>query len=180
MLAIGSAQLCEATIASVRLAVSILTIALAVTTAGAALGQPDNKGHGKGQGGGQGQGQGQRQSQGPSMGNPGGGAQRVAISDRDRNEVYSYYRNQYAAGHCPPGLAKKNNGCMPPGQAKKMWSMNQPLPAGVLYDVLPRDLLGRLSPVPSGYQYVRVANDVLMMAIGTRMIVGALADLSSF
>lgn len=22
--------------------------------------------------------------------------------------------------HCPPGLAKKNNGCLPPGQAKKM------------------------------------------------------------
>jgi hypothetical protein len=21
--------------------------------------------------------------------------------------------------HCPPGLAKKDNGCMPPGQAKK-------------------------------------------------------------
>lgn len=114
------------------------------------------------------------------MGNPGGGAQRVSISDRDRNEVYSYYRHQYAAGHCPPGLAKKNNGCMPPGQAKKVWAMNQPLPGGVAYDVLPRDLLGRLSPAPSGYQYVRVANDVLMMAIGTRMIVGALADLSSF
>lgn len=26
-------------------------------------------------------------------------------------------------GHkgCPPGLAKKGNGCMPPGQAKKHW-----------------------------------------------------------
>lgn len=22
---------------------------------------------------------------------------------------------------CPPGLAKKNNGCLPPGQAKKMY-----------------------------------------------------------
>src|SRR5687768_3941435 len=28
-------------------------------------------------------------------------------------------------GACPPGLAKKNNGCMAPGQAKKMYSAGQ-------------------------------------------------------
>lgn len=27
--------------------------------------------------------------------------------------------NSASVGHCPPGLAKKNNGCLPPGQAKK-------------------------------------------------------------
>ena len=26
----------------------------------------------------------------------------------------------YGQGGCPPGLAKKNNGCLPPGQAKKL------------------------------------------------------------
>ncbi|GAA4022501.1 hypothetical protein GCM10022280_23940 [Sphingomonas swuensis] len=26
----------------------------------------------------------------------------------------------YAQPGCPPGLAKKNNGCLPPGQAKKL------------------------------------------------------------
>lgn len=156
-----------------RLAISILTIACAVATASVAFGQPDNKGHGRGN----------PQGGGPSnaTNHPGGGGPQasVSISERDRNEVYSYYRGQYASGHCPPGLAKKNNGCMPPGQAKKAWAMNQPLPVGVAYEVLPRDLLGRLSPAPSGYQYVRVANDVLMMAVGTRMIVGALADLGA-
>ena len=25
---------------------------------------------------------------------------------------------------CPPGLAKKHNGCLPPGQAKKVWGNN--------------------------------------------------------
>jgi hypothetical protein len=30
-----------------------------------------------------------------------------------------------ARGSCPPGLAKKGNGCMPPGQAKKMYSVGQ-------------------------------------------------------
>lgn len=144
-----------------RLVIPVLTIACAVATASIAFAQPDNKGHGRGN----------PQGGGPSnaASHPGGGGPQasISISDRDRNEVYSYYRGQYAAGNCPPG------------QAKKAWTMNQPLPAGVLYEVLPRDLLGRLSPAPSGYQYVRVANDVLMMAVGTRMIVGALADLGA-
>ena len=102
------------------------------------------------------------------------------ISPNDRTTVYNYYRTEYNAGHCPPGLAKKHNGCLPPGQAKKLWAIGQPLPWGVNYYPLPPMLLGRLSPAPDGYQYVRVANDILMMAVGTRLIAAALADLSSF
>ena len=30
-----------------------------------------------------------------------------------------------ARGTCPPGLAKKSNGCQPPGQAKKMYNVGQ-------------------------------------------------------
>lgn len=30
-----------------------------------------------------------------------------------------------ARGTCPPGLAKKGNGCLPPGQAKKLYSVGQ-------------------------------------------------------
>ena len=43
----------------------------------------------------------------------------------------------------------------------------------------PGALLGQLMPAPAGYQYVRVAYDILMMAIGTRMIVSAIADLGA-
>ena len=101
----------------------------------------------------------------------------IVISEHDRNIVYGYYRTEYAAGNCPPGLAKKNNGCLPPGLAKKQWQMGRPLAGDVVYYPLPPALLGQLSPAPAGYQYVRVANDVLMMAVGTRLIAGALADL---
>ena len=126
---------------------------------------------GKAQGQGQGQGKGGPQAASPQV--------NVVINDRDRNSVYSYYRTQYAAGNCPPGLAKKNNGCLPPGQAKKVWVIGQPLAAGIVFYPLPGVLLAQLSPAPAGYQYVRVANDILMMAIGTRLIAGAVADLSS-
>jgi len=30
------------------------------------------------------------------------------------------FNNGYDNGRCPPGLAKKHNGCMPPGQARKL------------------------------------------------------------
>ena len=30
-----------------------------------------------------------------------------------------------ARGACPPGLARKNNGCLPPGQAKKLYNVGQ-------------------------------------------------------
>ncbi len=30
-----------------------------------------------------------------------------------------------ARGTCPPGLAKRNNGCLPPGQAKKLYNVGQ-------------------------------------------------------
>ena len=144
-----------------------------------AMADPD-KSHGKGGGGGppaRAQGPGGSSSSSGDSGR-GGSDGPYVVSDRDRNAVYGYYRTQYSAGNCPPGLAKKGNGCLPPGQAKKMWAVGQPLPRDVYYESLPPDLLGRLSPTPAGYQYVRVASDVLMLAVGTRMVMGSLADLS--
>jgi hypothetical protein len=132
----------------------------------------DKPGHGRG---------GPPNAQQPSSSHsPSGGQPTVVISERDRTTTYSYYRTEYSAGRCPPGLAKKDNGCMPPGQAKKQWELGRPLPTEVYYEPLPPLLVRQLSPAPAGYQYVRVANDVLMMAVGTRLIAGAVADLSSF
>ena len=33
-------------------------------------------------------------------------------------------------GGCPPGLAKKNNGCLPPGQEKKLFRLGERIPSG--------------------------------------------------
>jgi Ni/Co efflux regulator RcnB len=35
----------------------------------------------------------------------------------------------------------------------------------------------RIGPPPSGYKYVRVASDILMIAVGTNMVVDAIQDL---
>ena len=90
--------------------------------------------------------------------------------------VRDYYEDSFKHGRCPPGLAKKRNGCMPPGQAKK-WQMGRPLPRDVIYYNLPSSVVVSLGVPPSGHKYVRVASDLLLIAIGTGMVVDAIQDL---
>ncbi|MBL8506665.1 MAG: RcnB family protein [Methylobacillus glycogenes] len=102
----------------------------------------------------------------------------IHFSNDQRTVVHEYYHRQYTKGHCPPGLAKKNNGCLPPGQAKK-WRKGYPLPRDVIYYDLPPVIIARLDPPPRGYKYVRVAADILMIAIGTGMVIDAIEDLGN-
>ena len=106
--------------------------------------------------------------------------QQIVIVDRDRNVVRTYYRSEYAAGRCPPGLAKKNNGCMPPGQVNRAWVIGQPLPPQIVYEPMPRVLWTQLTPPPYGYEYVRVADDIVLMSTATRVIAGLLGNLGNF
>lgn len=98
------------------------------------------------------------------------------FGDRHRAAALEYYGQQHAKGRCPPGLAKKNNGCMPPGQAKK-WALGQPLPSTVVVYAVPREVVIRIGIPPPGYKYVRVANDILLIAIGSQMVIDAIQDL---
>lgn len=100
----------------------------------------------------------------------------VYFNDRQRTAVHDYYEDRFQHGHCPPGLAKKRNGCMPPGQAKK-WQVGHPLPRDVTYYEVPSRVVVSLGVPPSGYKYVRVAGDILLIAIGTGMVVDAIGDL---
>jgi len=100
----------------------------------------------------------------------------IHFDDRRHGAVHDYYAREFQGGKCPPGLAKKHNGCMPPGQARK-WKMGQPLPRDVvIYDVPPQ-LVVKIGVPPAGYKYVRVASDILMIAVGTSMVVDAIYDL---
>ncbi|MES2510372.1 MAG: hypothetical protein V4625_10610 [Pseudomonadota bacterium] len=98
------------------------------------------------------------------------------FGEQQRVAANSYYGQQFSTGHCPPGLAKKNNGCLPPGQAKK-YSVGQPLPRGVVYYAVPAPVLVQLGTPPAGHKYVRVASDILLIALGTNMVVDAIQDL---
>jgi len=97
---------------------------------------------------------------------------------QQRVVVQNYYGKQFKAGHCPPGLAKKNNGCLPPGQAKK-YAIGQPLPRDVVFYPVPSSVVVQLGAPPAGHKYVRVATDILLIAVGTSMVVDAIQDLGS-
>ena len=94
-------------------AIFIAGAAVLALAAPAAAKPGHGQGHGQGQAHGQGHGANVAEHHGKS-------AKGVVVSDR--------YGRLYALnshGGCPPGLAKKGNGCMPPGQAKKMYSVGQ-------------------------------------------------------
>lgn len=98
------------------------------------------------------------------------------FSDQHRAIIHDYYYDNYRRGHCPPGLAKKGNGCMPPGQARK-WAIGRPLPRNVIFYDVPQPVLMGLGYPPPGYRFVRVASDILLIAVGTGMVMDAIYDL---
>ncbi len=134
--------------------------ALGLACGGAMASKPDGAGHGKGHK--------EKQREEVKVG--------AYFGDTQRTAATQYYDGRRAKGHCPPGLAKKNNGCLPPGQAKK-WTTGQPLPAAVVVYPVPRELVVQIGLPPAGHKYVRVANDILLIAIGSRMVVDAIEDL---
>ncbi len=144
----------------------VVLLALALSCASVLATKPDGENHGKSKK--------QKHSQVARAELPVGGyfvaSQRTMVTD--------YYGQQRKAGRCPPGLAKKNNGCMPPGQAKK-WTLGQALPGSVVLYPVPQAVVIRIGPAPAGYRYVRAANDLLLIAIGTQMVVDAIEDLMS-
>ena len=146
-----------------------LLLAGLLATAGAMAEKPEWAGGGK-----HGKAQQQQQQESPSQVRP----DRVSGHFRDdqRKVVSNYYGEQYGAGRCPPGLSKKNNGCMPPGQARK-WAVGQPLPRDVVTYSLPSVVISQLGAPPVGQRYVRVASDILLIAIGTGLVVDAIQDL---
>ena len=100
----------------------------------------------------------------------------VFFSARQRKVAHDYFEEQFRRGRCPPGLAKKQNGCMPPGKAKK-WSIGRPLPRKVIYYEVPSTLVLQFGRPPTGYHYVRVANDILLIALETGIVIDAIRDL---
>jgi hypothetical protein len=155
----------------------IAVLGLAVVLAGALAGEafadkPSWAGGGNRQEKGDGKGKGKGNARDGSYVRGGG----VVFTDQHRVVIRDYYTSEFRGGHCPPGLAKKNNGCMPPGLAKK-WRVGHVLPADVIYYDLPPALVVKLGTPPAGHKFVRVAADILMIAVGTGLVVSAIEDL---
>lgn len=107
-----------------------------------------------------------------------GGKSVQHFNDHDRVIIRTYLAERYAP-NCPPGLAKKRNGCLPPGIAKKSYTIGYPLGHDVIYEIVPEQLLMRLDPVPMGYRYVMVDKDVLLISEASHKVIDAITLLSA-
>jgi Ni/Co efflux regulator RcnB len=150
---------------------TILALIVALASPALALDQKDKK-HATGKG--KSKGKEDEQDKGNEQGK---GKVAVVFVDADRQTAHAYFEKQYGRGNCPPGLAKKNNGCLPPGQAKKRYVVGQPLPREVAFIEPPHELVVSLRPCPPGYKYVMVDGDLVKLAVGTMLVVDAIDGL---
>ena len=95
--------------------------ALSVTTPALA-----DRGHGNGHGNGKGNNRADVRGDRDDRGEVRGNRDNVRGDQRDgRNGREGWGRYGAWGNNCPPGLAKKNNGCMAPGQARKRYREGQ-------------------------------------------------------
>jgi hypothetical protein len=65
--------------------------------------------------------------------------------DVNRNGIDDRFEARFRLGgsFCPPGLAKKNNGCLPPGIAKRDFTVGQRVPLSVRFGSIPLSIRDR-------------------------------------
>jgi hypothetical protein len=100
--------------------------------------------------------------------------QTSGFSGTQREAARDYFAAAHGHGKCPPGLAKKHNGCLPPGQAKKRYAIGRSLNQTIVYQQLPSDLAARIGPAPTGYLYGLLDGDLIKMSSTSRLIVDAI------
>lgn len=94
----------------------------------------------------------------------------------DRREGYRYgmrFSNDYGRNICPPGLAKKHNGCMPPGQAKRLFREGQRVPGGygyyTPYSNIPVQYRNQYNLDPN-YRYIYRDNNIYVVDPRTSLV----------
>lgn len=75
---------------------------------------------------------------------------RLVVADGNINGRWTKARGRGFINGCPPGLYMKNNGCLPPGQAKKL--VGNVIPAAIASAALPAQFRS-LYPDTSNYYY---------------------------
>jgi hypothetical protein len=92
--------------------------------------------------------------------------------DWDEHRNYGYHHSSYR--NCPPGLAKRHNGCMAPGQYRKArWSRGQRLPYGyngyTSYNQIPYSYRQRYNLDPND-RYIYQDNTIYQVDPRTQII----------
>lgn len=156
---------------------SVLAVLLAAMAMGPAFADKGGNGKGHGKHGG-----GHERAERVVVDQPHRRVERVVVEEprHRRGERVVIADNRVVQRACPPGLAKKNNGCLPPGQARKLHGqqviVGQPLPAGAVFTV-PQPVLSTLPPPPLGHRYAVVNNQVVLVSDTNNVVIDIIRGL---
>jgi Ni/Co efflux regulator RcnB len=93
------------------------------------------------------------------------------FNDQQKQAARRAFLQKYAkAKECPPGLEKGKKGCESPWDTR-YWAVGQTLQPAVKAYPVPEPVAAQLPKPPQGYEYVLVADDILLIASGTKLVV---------
>ena len=103
---------------------------------------------------------------------------RVVVPIRDRTIVYKYYRTEFVRRPLPAGPRQEGQWLPAAGPGQEALGRGPAAAAaGRLLPGAAASVVQQLAPVPPGYDYVRVDNDVLLMDMANRMVADVINDL---
>lgn len=104
------------------------------------------------------------------------GRNQLVIEQGDRTVIRNYMGRHYTV-NCPAGMTISPNGCVPISKVNQTvrtttttYTVGQPLAETVIYTYPPEPLVQQLRPVPTGYEYVVVDGDVVLLAPNRQVI----------
>lgn len=97
-----------------------------------------------------------------------------AVFTKEHRQFARQFFGQEYGGKCPPGLQRQGDRCAVTGPQRK-YAIGTRLPGDAILDPVPQTLLARLPAVPAGYRYVRVGEDIVLLAPGPGIVVDILA-----
>ena len=102
-----------------------------------------------------------------------GRAGEIAISDNDKI-VIGKYLNHYYKNTCAWEHDLRVKTCVAPAPAtKRAYIIGYALPSDAVVEEIPAPVTNYLRGLPSGYKYVRVGNDVVLINGSTRDVIDA-------
>jgi hypothetical protein len=112
-----------------------------------------------------------------NYGGPGLADPALKLSLHDREVVRAYFIEQHGRGKCPEGLTKKENVCLPAGQAKKRYLVGRPLSPAIVSGPIPIELANRVGAPPRGYRYTLIDGDFVKVSTDSQVVVDAIDSL---
>ena len=101
------------------------------------------------------------------------------FSEQEKKAARKVFSQKYAkASSCPEGLTPKGKACASPWD-QRYRAVGQALQPAVKVYAVPEPVVATLPAAPKGYEYVRAADDILLIASGTKLVVDMIEHVAS-